>query len=84
MTAIPLDEFEPELRERLEALSKKEGLSLAQTVRKVLAEALGVVRPSEPIFHDLDHLAGTWDEDEAREFDLALAEQRRIHPDDWR
>lgn len=30
---------------------------------------------------DLDHLAGTWTDEEAAEFDAALAEQRKIDPE---
>lgn len=33
--------------------------------------------------HDLDHLAGTWSEEAAAEFDAALAEQRKIDPELW-
>jgi hypothetical protein len=31
----------------------------------------------------LNHLAGTWTDEEAAEFDAALAEQRRIEPELW-
>lgn len=30
---------------------------------------------------DLDHLAGNWTDEEAAEFDAALAEQRKIEPE---
>lgn len=33
------------------------------------------------LHHDLDHLAGTWSDEEAAEFDAALAEQRKIDPE---
>jgi len=36
------------------------------------------------LHHDLDHLAGTWSDEEAAEFDAALAEQRKIDPELWR
>lgn len=32
---------------------------------------------------DLDHLAGTWTDEEAAEFDAALAEQRKIDSELW-
>lgn len=35
------------------------------------------------LHHDLDHLAGTWSDEEAAEFDAALAEQRKIDPELW-
>jgi hypothetical protein len=36
------------------------------------------------LHYDLDHLAGTWSEEEAAAFDTALAEQRRIDPELWK
>ncbi|HSU83907.1 MAG TPA: hypothetical protein VLR69_15920 [Thermoanaerobaculia bacterium] len=38
---------------------------------------------SRELHYDLDHLAGTWSEEEAAAFDTALAEQRRIDPELW-
>ena len=32
---------------------------------------------------DLDHLAGTWSEEEAKGFETSLSEQRRVDPDLW-
>jgi hypothetical protein len=36
------------------------------------------------LHHDLDHLAGTWSDEEAAAFDAALLEQRRVDPELWR
>jgi hypothetical protein len=33
---------------------------------------------------DLDHLAGTWSDEEAALFDAALVEQRKVDPELWR
>jgi hypothetical protein len=35
------------------------------------------------LHHDLDHLAGTWSDEEAAAFDAALIEQRRVDPELW-
>jgi plasmid stability protein len=75
------------LRNLLEPLSRiirqraaTEGISLNRAVIKVLEERLG----HEAVHHDLDDLAGSWSEEEAREFDRALATQRAIDPDLWK
>ena len=49
----------------------------------MLEEALGLTSGPKMRQHDLDHLAGTWSQEEADEFDAALAEQRRIDPELW-
>ena len=38
----------------------------------------------ERAFRDLDHLAGTWSEEEYQQFMLALREQRQIDPEMWK
>jgi hypothetical protein len=40
--------------------------------------------PGRELHYDLDHLAGTWSEEEAEAFDAALAEQRRVDPEIWK
>jgi plasmid stability protein len=49
-----------------------EGISLSRAVIKVLEERLG----HQALHHDLDDLAGSWSEEEARAFDRTLAAQR--------
>jgi len=55
-----------------------------KSLNRVLVEAL--CRDAGPdagnLHHDLDHLAGTWEEDSA--FDRALAAQDRVDKDSWR
>ena len=41
-------------------------------------------RESLPVYTDLDWLAGSWSEEEAREFAEATAAFERIDPDPWR
>src|SRR5437867_13450045 len=58
-----------------------EGKSLSQFLRDALAkEAGGAAAPI--LYHDLDALAGTWDEDP--EIDRAVAEQDRVDEAMWR
>jgi hypothetical protein len=46
----------------------------------MLEEAAGQRSTSE-FHHDLDHLAGTWTDEEAAAFDAVLVEQRQIDPE---
>ncbi len=65
----------------LRSQSKRVGSSLNQTAVEALARGLGV--SDQPVIHhDLDKLAGTWEEDPA--FDGAVADQDRIDPSLWK
>ncbi len=85
MKAITLRNFPPDLGRRLERKAKEQGSSMNKTVIRILEAALGTSRKGNAkLHHDLDHLAGSWSEDEAREFDEDLAAQRKIDPELWR
>lgn len=64
--------------------------SLNRTVLDLLAEATGLAEApgaagaARQRFNDLDHLAGTWSEQDARDFDRHLRSSRRIDDDLWR
>jgi hypothetical protein len=88
---ITIRDMPPELERRVEAMASEEGMSLAQTVIRLLLRATGLREPDGPgeghnrmeRQHDLDDLAGTWDAEEVAEFERALAAQRRIDPRVW-
>lgn len=81
--------IDPELRAAIEAEAKRRGLSLNRCVIALLRMATGLewpetVRDSPGVrYRDLDHLAGTWSEEEADGFDQELARQRAIDEDIW-
>ncbi len=70
-------EVDSNLRER----AKKEGKSLNELVLDALAVASGRGN-GKIVYHDLDHLIGTWEEDP--EFDKAIAEQDVVDVELWR
>ena len=88
---ITVRNMPPELERRIEALAKEEGASLAQTVIRLLLRATGLrgpddsgrVRGTRGRNHELDALAGTWNAEQAAEFERALDEQRRIDRELW-
>ncbi len=84
MTAITLRNIPPELQEVIRKRAGKDGLSLNKTVIRMLEEAAGQrAAPGRELHDDLDHLAGTWSEEEAKVFETSLSEQRRIDRDLW-
>lgn len=84
MTAITLRNIPLDLQEAIRRRAGAEGLSYNKTVLRMLEEAAGQRAARRKVHHDLDHLAGTWSDEEADAFDAALAEQRQIDPELWR
>ena len=64
------------LRRRARAAGK----SLNSVVLEILSSQADHA-PGPRLYHDLDHLAGTWVEDP--EFDRIIEEQRQIDPELW-
>jgi hypothetical protein len=83
MAAITLRNIPPKLQEVIQKRAGADGLSLNKTVLRMLEEATGQRPAGRKLHHDLDHLAGTWSEEEAAAFEAALIEQRGLDPELW-
>ena len=81
MKSITLRDLPPDLSQRIEERSRQTGASLSKTVREMLAEAEPVTKGR--LHHDLDHLAGSWTEEESGAFDSQTAAQRVVDPELW-
>jgi plasmid stability protein len=85
MKAITLRNIPPNLSRRIERRAKEKGASMNRTVIQILEDSLGTSnKRAAQLHHDLDHLAGSWSEVEATDFDEDLAAQRGIDPELWR
>ena len=71
------DDFEKEV----EALRSSVDFQQFLDERSRSVERASLDEVEAQLHHDLDHLAGTWSDEEAAEFDAALAEQRKIEPE---
>ena len=79
--------FDDELAERIQRLAKRDGTSLNQAALKLLRKGAGLADPGQgpdTVGSSLDHLIGTWSEDEAAELDAALEEFEVIDEAAWR
>lgn len=78
------------LARRLREEARRRGLSVNRTILLLLRQATGLAAPFEPPtseaerFTDLDHLAGTWSEQDADEFDRAVEDFSRVEEDLWK
>jgi hypothetical protein len=69
----------PELARRLKALAEVSGESVNTTILRLLEDALGVEARRDRLLS-----WATWTDDDAAEFDRALAAQRVVDDELWR
>jgi hypothetical protein len=70
MKSITLRGIDGELEEALKRLAKESSSSVNATILQLLRRAVGLEKKKfHVVHHDLDALAGTWSEEELREFE---------------
>ena len=85
MKAITVRNLPPAVAKAVWEKARKERLSFNKAIVKLLEVATGVAEREEPVvYHDLDHLAGTWSEAEYEEFMEAARQHRTIDPEMWK
>jgi hypothetical protein len=76
-----------EVEKVIEREAKRKRKSKNKIVVSLLERATGV-KPAQSnrveLYHDLDHLSGSWSAKEAERFEKHLAEQRKIDEDLWK
>ena len=84
MSSMTMHGIAPDLDRRLREEAATKGVSLNQTLQKLLAASVGLDKM--PVDHSKDFLEffGVWSEEEAAEFDAATADFERIDPEDWK
>ena len=78
--------YDDDLAREIEDLARREGLSRNQAVLRLLRKGAGIAEGEESrdvIGGSLDWFVGSWTEEQAREFDDAVAEFEAIDEDLW-
>lgn len=73
----------PQMAEALEKERRGRGLSLNETVIRLLQRALGL-EPNAKRSNGLAHLAGDWSEEEFKHFEKAIEPMEQIDEEMWR
>ncbi len=86
MNQITLRGFSDELRNRIQDLARRNGLSLNRAALDLLRTGAGIDADdaSRVVGASLDHLFGTWDDDEEQEFLDVIKSCDQIDEDFWR
>jgi plasmid stability protein len=69
----------------LKERAKREGTSINAALVKILKKELGIEKKKHTVvYHDLDHLAGTWDKKEYQEFLKNIEDFEKIDEKMWK
>ena len=84
MKSIAIHNLDDSTEALLEARAREEGLSLNETVKLLLRQALGLA-PAEPADRKADfaEFCGVWSQAEKAEFDRNTEDLRRVDRLDW-
>ena len=86
MKNLTIRNIESDLYQALKKEARRRGLGIYQYVLLILREAAGIDN-GQPRhadgFHELDYLAGTWTEEEYRQFENELKHQRIVDDRFW-
>ncbi len=85
-TSITITDVDLVTLQRLESEARRRGVDIATAARDLLRQAVppGPVPNTPQVHHDLDALAGTWSDADARAFEAAVADFSRVDGDLWR
>lgn len=85
MKAVTIRGIEPEVSEKLKKLSAKQGKSINQLTIEIIKKNLGLAKEKRYTreYDDLDDLFGRWSEDEFKEIESNITNERKIDQELW-
>ena len=86
MQTITLRKIPSEITKKIERKARETHTSINRTVIQLLEESVGTKQPlqKKQLYHDLDHLAGSWTKQELKTFQKNLTQSRKIDLELWR
>lgn len=84
MTTMTLRGIDEKTADALKERARQEGTSVNAITLRLLRESLGIdKRKRQRTYNDLDHLAGTWSQEEANEFERNTAMFEKVDEEIW-
>lgn len=86
MSTLTIHALEPSVEKRIRAKAEREGRSLNQTLKVLLAESVGMqpTRSSATDYRaEFSEFKGVWSKRDAQEFQAAVADLERVNMADW-
>lgn len=84
MKSITIHNLDPELEKGITSKSRRLGLSLNKTIKKLLRQSMNLSpKKKSNKKTDFSDLAGTWTQEEYEEFERNTKDQEKIFKEDW-
>ena len=85
MNQLTIRGFDEDLERAIRRLAEQEGISLNKAVMRLLRRGagLGDGPAADVVGSSLDQLAGTWTDDDARDFEDVQRDFERVDPELW-
>ena len=85
MATMTLRGIDEKMAEALKERAQKEGTSINAVTLRLIRESLGLDKRKRNVIHnDLDHLAGTWSQEEVAEFERNTAVFEKVDEEIWK
>lgn len=85
MTTMTLRGIDDMVAKALKERARREDTSVNAVMLRILRESLGIEKKKRTvIYNDLDHLAGTWSEEDAAEFEKYTAAFEKVDEEMWK
>lgn len=85
MHQLTIRGFDDELEDYIRKLARREGISLNRAVMRLVRRGANLDQPeADVVGSSLDHLMGTWNDEEADAIDRALQDFSRIDEAMWK
>lgn len=87
MKQLTLRGFDPELEHHLEQVARAEGISYNQAALRLMRKGAGLSEKSPRrriVGSSLDHMIGTWSEQDVREFEASSSLMETVDDSFWR
>jgi plasmid stability protein len=86
MKAVTIRGVEPEVADKLKLTAAEQGKSINQLALEIVKEGLGLnkERKFSREYNDLDHLFGSWSEDEFRQIHKKIDQERQVDQELWK
>jgi ribosomal protein S24E len=86
MKTLTVRGIDPSLSQKLKEIAKQQGKSVNQLVLDAMKQHFGLEKEKKftRIYHDLDHLFGTWSQEEYELVQGKIDSERRIDDELWK
>ncbi len=85
MTTMTLRGIDDTIAKSLKEMARREDTSVNAVMLRIIKESLGLDKKRrQTVYDDLDHLAGTWNVQDAAEFESATVVFEKIDEEMWK